>query len=303
MNKSFTRAAWGMTAYTILVILWGAVVRATGSGAGCGNHWPKCNGQIIPRPDSIEVLIEFSHRLTSGLAGLLALGLLVWAWRAYAPGSLVRRWAGVAFFLMLVEGFIGMLLVRLELVQDNASTLRAVAIALHLTNTFLLLASQAMTAWLAGRGEQFRWRAGLAGSLRGLLVVGVLGALLLSAAGAVTALGDTLFPAESLAAGIAQDLDPTAHFLIQLRVIHPALAIVTVAYLYWLGGQLTGLGAAVTGWKTRLYWLMGIQVTAGFINIFLLAPVWMQVVHLLLADLFWLALVLLTAETLAEPTA
>ncbi len=303
MNKSFTRAAWGMTAYTILVILWGAVVRATGSGAGCGNHWPKCNGQIIPRPDSIEVLIEFSHRLTSGLAGLLALGLLVWAWRAYAPGSLVRRWAGVAFFLMLVEGFIGMLLVRLELVQDNASSLRAIAIALHLTNTFLLLAAQALTAWLAGRGEVFRWRGGLAGSLRGLLAVGVLGALLLSAAGAVTALGDTLFPAESLAAGLAQDLDPTANFLIQLRVIHPALAIATVAYLYWLGGRLAGLGAAVARWKTRLYWLMGIQVAAGFINIFLLAPVWMQVIHLLLADLFWLALALLTAETLAEPTA
>lgn len=305
MNKPFTRAAWGIMAYTILVILWGAVVRATGSGAGCGNHWPKCNGQILPRPDSIELLIEFSHRLSSGLAGLLALGLLVWAWRAYVPGSLVRRWAAVAFFFMLVEGFVGMLLVRLELVQDNASALRAVVIALHLANTFLLLAAQALTAWLAGRVENFRWRVGLPPRLGGLLALGVLAALLLSAAGAVTALGDTLFPAESLAAGIQQDLDPTAHFLIQLRVIHPALALATVAYLVWLGGRLTaaGLGRAVGQWTTRLYWLMGIQVLAGFTNIFLLAPVWMQVIHLLLADLFWLALVLLAAETLAEPTA
>ncbi|TAK13393.1 MAG: heme A synthase [Anaerolineae bacterium] len=302
MNKRFVNYAWGVVGYTILVILWGTVVRATGSGAGCGNHWPRCNGEIIPTPESIETMIEFAHRLTSGLAGVLVLALAAWAWRAYPAGA-VRRWAGLSLFFIIVEGWVGMLLVRLELVQDNASTLRAVVIALHLINTFLLLGSLSVTAWLAGRGGWRGWRAET--GLRGMVVFGLVAAMGLSAAGAVTALGDTLFPAESLAAGLQQDLDPTAHFLIQLRVIHPALALMSAVYLFWLGGRITAanLGAGVERWVTRLYAVMGLQILVGFVNVALLAPVWMQVIHLLLADLFWLALLLLAAETLSEPTA
>lgn len=300
MDKKFQRTAWFVVGFTVLVILWGAVVRATGSGAGCGNHWPKCNGEIIPTAKSVATVIEFIHRLTSGLDGLLVLGLALWAWRAFRPGA-VRRWAGLALFFIIVEAWVGMLLVRLELVQDNASSLRAVVIALHLINTYLLLGALALTAWLAGRGGWSGWRR--LPRLRGPLALGILAAVVLSAAGAVTALGDTLFPPESLAAGLRQDLDPTAHFLIQLRVIHPALALASVAYLYWLGGRLTAadLGPRVERGVTRLYRVMALQVLAGFSTIVLLAPLWMQVTHLLLADVFWLALVILAAETLGEP--
>jgi heme A synthase len=300
MDKRFVRYAWLVVGFTVLVILWGAVVRATGSGAGCGNHWPRCNGEIIPAPESVATVIEYIHRLTSGLDGLLVLGLALWAWRAYPPGA-VRRWAAAALFFILVEAWVGMLLVRLELVQDNASSLRAAVVALHLVNTYLLLGALALTAWLAGRGGWHGWRP--LPRLRGLLALGIVAAVVLSAAGAVTALGDTLFPPESLAEGLRQDLDPTAHFLIQLRVIHPALALVSAGYLFWLGGRLTAanLGPAVERGVTRLYRVMGVQVLAGFVTIVLLAPLWMQVAHLLLADIFWISLVLLAAEALGEP--
>ncbi len=45
----FSRYAWGVLLWNVLVALWGAYVRATGSGAGCGSHWPTCNGEILPR--------------------------------------------------------------------------------------------------------------------------------------------------------------------------------------------------------------------------------------------------------------
>ncbi len=299
--RHFTRYAWAVVGYNILVILWGAVVRATGSGAGCGNHWPACNGQIIPRPERIETLIEFSHRLSSGLAGLLVLGLLIWAYRA-PLSRFTRRMAGLSFVFILVEGAIGALLVRLELVADNASAARAVAIAAHLINTFVLLAFLTLTAWSAGTGCRVTLRGRPAGLL-GLLAAALIGSTLLSAAGAVTALGDTLFPAESLAAGLRQDFDPTASFLIRLRVIHPALAIVTSVFLVFAGQRLVAASPRARRPVTALYAIIAAQIAGGFVNVILLAPVWMQVVHLLLADSLWMALVLAGASALATEAA
>lgn len=91
LRLRFAAFAWANVAYNLLVILWGAFVRATGSGAGCGDHWPLCDGQVIPRAPSTEMLIEFTHRLTSGVALLGAVALLVWAFRAYGRGHRVRR--------------------------------------------------------------------------------------------------------------------------------------------------------------------------------------------------------------------
>ncbi len=295
--RRFTHYAWFVTAFTVLVILWGAVVRATGSGAGCGNHWPSCNGQIIPQPEQIETVIEFTHRVTSGLSGLLVLALTVWAFRARWVSTFTRRAAALALLFMIVEATVGMLLVRLELVADNASTARAVVIALHLVNTLALLGSLTLTAWsasgrqisLRGRPRRLLWLPGIA----------LAGLALLSAAGAVTALGDTLFPPASLAAGLQQDLDATAHFLIRLRVIHPAIALVVSAFLLVAAPEFLAASAGARRPVIVMVALVIAQIVAGFVNVILLAPVWMQVLHLLLADSLWLALVLVTAEVLA----
>ncbi|HEX5689765.1 MAG TPA: COX15/CtaA family protein, partial [Roseiflexaceae bacterium] len=238
INRRFATFAWAVLGYNLLVILWGAYVRATGSGAGCGAHWPLCNGEIIPRSPGSEMLVELTHRATSGIALLLVVGLLIWALRSYERGHLVRRGAKLAMLFMISEALVGAGLVLFKLVADNDSIYRAVAIVIHLLNTFLLLASLVLTAWWASGGAPLRWRG--QGAVGIALVLGLLGVLFVGAAGAITALGDTLFPASSLAEGLQQDFSPTAHFLLQLRVIHPIAAIVTSVYvtaLAWVVGR------------------------------------------------------------------
>jgi heme A synthase len=297
----FARYAWVTLGYNILVVLWGAYVRATGSGAGCGAHWPLCGGVVIPQSPAVATLIEFSHRASSGLTLILVAGLVIWAFRAYPKGHLVRTGATLSGIFVVTEALVGAGLVLFQLVAHNASVARAFSVAVHLTNTFLLLAALTLTAHWATGGGRLRWRC--QGNACWLLGVGLLGVLLLGVSGAVTALGDTLFPSGTLAEGIQQDFLPTAHFLIRLRVYHPILAVSVGVYIVIIGRVLNAsrgdattrrLGAALTG-------LVVIQLLAGATNVALMAPVWMQLLHLLLADLVWITLVLFAGHMLAQP--
>lgn len=304
-NRSFSTFACVVLAFNVLVILWGAYTRATGSGAGCGSHWPLCNGQVVPIDPQIETIIEFAHRTTSALAGVLVIILVVWAWRAFPRGHLVRRGAVLSLIFIVIEGLVGASLVRFEWVADNDSVARAVIMAVHLVNTFILLGVVSMTVWWAAtidagdtrsrnylrRGESKGWLLGVA-----LLLITIV-----SAAGAVTALGDTLFPAGSLSEGVARDFSPTAHFLERLRVWHPLLAIFSALYIFAILGQMLGTDNPLARRLVRLVQLfVAAQIAAGFINLLLLAPVAMQLLHLLLADLVWISLVMLSATTLEE---
>lgn len=304
MNLSrFARYAWGVLAWNILVILWGAVVRATGSGAGCGAHWPQCNGQIIPRAPSVETMIEFSHRLTSGLALLSVLGMLIWALRAFPKGHAVRQAAIASMVFMVIEALIGAAIVLLRYVAHNQSLERGVSGGLHLVNTFLLLAALVLTAWWASGGAVWRLRG--QGLLAWLLGAGLAGALLLGASGAVAALGDTLFPSDSLVEGIQQDFSAAAHLFVQLRVFHPVIAVLVGAYsvaIGWLAARQRP-SAGTRHAALALTALFVLQGLVGVVNLVLLAPVPMQIIHLLLADLVWIALVLLANTALAEPAA
>ena len=303
-NAAFTRFSWGVLAYNLAVILWGAFVRATGSGAGCGSHWPDCNGQIIPRADSIETAIEFTHRATSGLALIAVVVQLVWAFRVYPRGHRARAAVGAATLFMFLEAALGAGIVLLEYVADDASVGRAGWMALHLVNTFLLVAALALTAWWSD-DERARPALDASGGVGWYVGVGLVGLLVTGMAGAVTALGDTLFPAASLAEGIAADLSPTAHFLVRLRVIHPIVATATFLYLVMAAGLVSSARPAprVRRAAIALVVITTVQMVGGLVNLALLAPVWMQMVHLLLADLAWIALVLLGASALATPQA
>ena len=306
VNNRFRNYAWGVLGFNLLVILWGAYVRATGSGAGCGRHWPTCNGTIIPREPEIETMIEFTHRLTSGFAGILVIALLIWAFRAYRKGHPVRKSSVFTFIFIVTEGAVGAGLVLLELVAHNDSVARAYWMAAHLANTFLLLGALTLTAWWAttlaptvkGRGLHLREQ----GRTVWLLALALFLIMIVSAAGAVTALGDTLFPAGTLAEGVARDFSPTAHFLERLRVWHPLLAILSAIYIFTTLGLLgeSHSGQAVKRFTRLVQLLVAGQIAAGFVNLLLLAPVWMQLVHLFLADSVWIGLVLLTAEVVAE---
>ena len=299
MNK-FAKYSWFVLVITIGVILWGALVRATGSGAGCGNHWPSCNGMVVPLNPTTETLIEFTHRATSGIAFLLVVGMLVWAFRLYPKGHHIRLGASLSMFFMITEALVGASLVLFGWVADDASLGRAISISVHLVNTFLLLAALSLTAWWASGGAPTRLRGhGLA---LVALVVGLLGIMAIGVTGAITALGDTLFPAGSLVEGLRQDIDPTAHFLIQLRVFHPLIAILVGFYQFFVA-SLIGLFTSnplVKRFAVAVIVFFFIQLLAGVVNLVLLAPVWMQLVHLFLADMVWISLVLLTASVLGE---
>lgn len=300
MQRGFVRFTWGVLVYNLAVIIWGAFVRATGSGAGCGRHWPLCNGQVVPRAEQVETLIEFSHRITSGLAGLLVIGMVVWALRAFPKGHLARRGAWLSLLMIIIEGLLGAGLVLFELVAHNSSVARAVAMSIHLVNTLLLLGIITLTAWWGQGGGALRLRGqGMVGTL---LWGGIVAVVVLGITGAITALGDTLFPAASLQHGIQQDLDPYAHFLIRLRVYHPILAVITGVYLIIMG-QVVARQRPTQATKAASALLILVfvaQLAVGVINIALLVPVAVQMIHLLMADLVWVALVLLTAESFSQ---
>ena len=294
-RQRFGRLAWGLLGYNLAVILWGAWVRASGSGAGCGEHWSTCNGTIIPRSPSTATLIEFTHRTTSGLALLLTVALVVGAFRLWPRGHRVRRASLTALGFMVLEALLGAGLVLFGLVGDDASPARAVVMMVHLSNTLFLLAGMALAALWSTDDRAIRLDRSAGVSL-GIAVGSV---VLVGVTGAIAALGDTLFPAMSLIEGLAADLDPRSHFLLQLRTLHPVFAVLC-------GGYLIALGARWRAGQTRVpaNLLIGLVVTqlfAGFINLALLAPVWLQLVHLLLADLVWVALIVFCVARLSDP--
>jgi len=285
-SSSFSVYAWGVLVYNILVVLWGAYVRATGSGAGCGNHWPACNGQIIPRAPQAATIIEFTHRATSGLALVAVVALIAWAFRGFPPGHIVRRTAALSGVFIVTEALIGAALVRLEHVAANPSVARGWSLSLHLINTFMLLAVLALTAWWSSRTRP-------SGAPPALLVVMLLGLVVLGISGAIAALGDTLFPVTSIAAGLLQDLSSSAHVFVRLRVFHPVIAIL-VALLVVMAA-LRRRRPDTERLATALIILVIGQLVLGAMNLAMLAPVAMQLLHLAAADAVWVVAVLFTA--------
>lgn len=300
MNRQLARLkfAWGAALiYTVVVVLFGAVVRITGSGAGCGQHWPTCHGEITHLPQSVETLIELTHRITSGLSLLLVVGLTVFTFRVQPAGHGARRAAVWTCVFFVIESLVGAALVLLRFVGENDSVGRAVIMAVHLVNTCLLLGVMVLTKqaqlWPASqRFELFSRRLSWAW-------VGVITLLVISATGAVTALGDTLYPVspdQSALIVVQSGADSGVHFLERVRGVHPLLALLGAGLLTWCALQLK----KPSRWRAAVFWLLVIQLHAGMINVVLSAPGWMQVVHLALANALWLAWVLYVLEVAQE---
>ncbi|MDR3740556.1 MAG: COX15/CtaA family protein [Terracidiphilus sp.] len=301
-SPALRRFAWAVLAYFIAVILWGTLVRATGSGAGCGDHWPLCNGTVIQHSPRIDTIIEFTHRITSGISFFAVVGLLVWTLRGTQRGHLARAAAvaGVAF--TLIEAILGALLVKLGLTAQSQSPLRAPYLALHLTNTLLMLAALTMTAHLLGRRDGYlRRRVRLVAPIRAS--VGIFVLLIVGVTGSLAALGDTLFPAESLETAFMQDFSAQSAWLVRWRWTHPTIAFLASVFLIWLMVRAAQRSAF---WDNRplsaaVLLLLAAQYILGVLDVVLLAPVWLQIAHLLGADLLWAALVVLTARLTLQP--
>ena len=279
----------------VLVILWGAVVRATGSGAGCGAHWPLCNGDFFPHHPRLATIIEFTHRATTGVCSTLAFIVLVWTFLARPKRTRARIAAVASILLLLVEALLGRALVLHGWVDRNVSDARSIMQCIHFTNTMLLLAALTLTWWWLRPQDAQVTSASSPSAPAWLALVATLAT---GATGSVAALADTLFPAPSLRAGFAQDFNPSSPLLIHMRWMHPAAALISVVAALWLAARL--------GRPTFTRWITGLtllQLVLGVIDLTLLAPVAMQVLHLLGADLYWIALVITSAEALRHPQA
>jgi heme A synthase len=299
--KKFRNFTWILLAYMLVVIAFGAFVRATGSGAGCGAHWPTCHGEVIPRAPEVETIIEFTHRATSGLVMFGVALMIIWAFRLYPKGHLIRKSAGFTGFFTIIEALVGAGLVLLGLVADNDSVARAFAMMIHLVNTFLLLAALVVTAWWStfGTPEKLTYK----GKKWGYHLAGLLGILVLGASGAVTALGDTLFPATSLVEDFWAKLDPASHLLIRLRIFHPVIAVGVGLFVMRLAAWVRENTGDPWIRRTSAFLIATylVQLVIGVINVLLLAPVWIQLVHLLVSDLIWMSAFLLSALVMGAP--
>lgn len=249
----------------------------------------------MPRVTSVETAIEFTHRFTSGLAGVLAILLVVWAFRAAPRGQGVRFAAMGALFFMVTEGLIGAALVKFELVAGDTSPVRAWVVGLHLLNTLLLTGAMTLTALAAG-GRQLRWVP--RDRLSGLACLGALSLLVVSMLGAVTALGDTLFPVPegelAFTATYAQE-----HFLLRWRAVHPVVATLASVLVVCTASRARTLRPELSRSAKWVIWLTVTQVLFGFVNVALSAPGWMQIVHLALSNLLWVAFIVLGAGCLS----
>lgn len=299
-RRIFPYVAWATLGFNVLVILWGTVVRATGSGDGCGASWPKCGQQFIPPNPTVETLIEFSHRASSFLAGVgvaIVFFLALWAW---PKRHLVRKAATISGVFLVIEALLGASLVLFGWVDDDISAARMIVVPLHLANTFLLLGSLTVTAWW-GSGFALPRREGKERSIMWLWI-GAAVLVILGATGALNALADTIFPADSVADGIADEFGPTAPLLLRLRIVHPIVAIAGGLLVGWIAADTARRGSQRTKrFATAVSIIVLSQFFVGIANVLFLTPLSVQVIHLMVADLLWISFVLFGVSWLGDP--
>jgi heme A synthase len=300
MSRS-ARFAWGVLLWNVAVILWGGFVRATGSGAGCGEHWPTCNGDVVPRAPSVATLIELSHRVTSGTAFVAVMVLGAVTFLGTSRGHAARRAVVFAMGLMLGEVLIGAAIVVLGHVALDPSLLHGLFTELHAGNTFLLLAALTLTAHHLGGGAPLRLEGRREAALA--LTWAFSSLALTVGSGAIAALGDTLFPARSLADGLAQDISPSSHVFLHVRTLHPVAAIVT--FVVVVGACISIRTMPLAPPHARRYATLALaavsfQMALGLLNLWLLVPIATQLLHLASADVLFILLVLTSAHALGE---
>jgi heme a synthase len=287
-TRPVARFAWVVLGFFILVVLWGAVVRATGSGGGCGSNWPLCNGDFVPHHPRLATVIEYTHRSTSGICTFLLATLGFWTFAVTERGHRARTAVLWSAFLLVTEAILGAVLVLRHYVESTYSLGRVVAQSIHFTNTMLFMGALTLTAWFL-RDDSERVTPVQAARWVGLLAV--IATLVVGATGSLAALADTLFPSPSLLAGLTADFAASSPLLVRMRWIHPAAAVVGFVCVLMLTRSRSKIARLVIA-------LLALQFVLGMADVLLLAPTWMQVVHLLGADLYWVALTVLAAGTI-----
>jgi cytochrome c oxidase assembly protein subunit 15 len=284
-SKSLYVLSWSLVAYTIAIVVWGAWVRISGSGDGCGDHWPLCHGQVVPSRAHTKTWIEFSHRLSTGIYGMLVLLQAFLVRRTFSRGFPARAWSVSTLLFTVTEALIGKQLVTMGLVNESVALARVVVMPLHLVNTALLVGSTVMTAEAIKYGHLPR--APLPPRVSQLIGILIAILILLLTTGAVAALGSHLAPSESIVAGFSKDLSSQSHLAVRLRILHPALALLGPLVLFVVLEKLREAAPSEVArcWLGRLMAALGIAVLVGVCTLLTLAPVWLKMTHLLVANI------------------
>src|SRR5216117_3230154 len=270
MTPSFTRLAWSAAACTYLLIILGAIVRITGSGMGCGDHLPLCNGKLLP-PLDLPTLIEYGHRLAAALVSVLVSGLAAYAWwlgRGAGSGEryVPSRTAYVALGLLIVQVLLGAVTVKLRLPPWT--------VILHLGTAMLLLATLIVAA--RGRPRAPPSRAGLAALTLGFVTV-LFGALTANLGAASACLGFPLCNGQVVPAG---------NYLQHIHWVHRLLAYTLFGYVWWWALRMR---------TRRAWWVVGLvtlQVAVAAAMVLLGLPAPLQATHVAVGAAVWAGLVL-----------
>lgn len=255
----------------MLVILWGAWVRISHSGDGCGDHWPLCGGDYLPDFSQKKTWVEYTHRIMSGLYGLIVIYIFA-SFRRHSS-ALVKKLNLFLLLLMLSEAILGAILVKGHLVTINDSVLRLFVMSLHQFNSFMLT------------GVTFLFYTVISRQLNKISFYNPLLLLLfvvLPITGAIAALSTTLFPSISLWQGILQDLSSETHLFIKLRIIHPLMAcIIAGGFIIWCYSKNLN--------RLAIEFLIAFSI--GVVTLLTLSPFYLKLAHLLIAHILWARLI------------
>ncbi|MCB0328546.1 MAG: COX15/CtaA family protein [Bdellovibrionales bacterium] len=266
----------------LVVILWGAFVRFSRSGDGCGESWPLCHGEILPEQVGIATWIEYTHRVTSGIFGIGIGVLLIYVLFFSRMKLQLRNFAIAAFLFTISEALIGAGLVLRGMVAENDTVERIFWLAGHLLNTLLLL------YFLVGVVLQSKYdKRKLSFIPSRQFAIPLVAFILLAIAGSLASLSNTLHPSSDLGAGLAADLSLESPLIVRLRVLHPICGVLFFGLVIYWWKLLT---LRFPGMTERLLWLVGVEVLVGATTLLMLSPLTAKLLHLFLADIIWLQL-------------
>lgn len=287
-RSQYKKFAFSLLIYTVLVILWGAWVRISHSGDGCGDTWPLCHGRLIPEAERGKTWVEYGHRLMSGIYGLVVIYFWWVARKIYQPGHFARKAALATLIFTITEALLGAKLVLFKLVTTNDTPYRAFVMALHQVNSFMLTGAVALVAVAAlsqaetqqppSSKQVYRFFPWI------IVVIGITGAW--------ASLSNSLFPTENLWDGFMADFSSDSHFLIRIRGLHPVLALLGgggLALYFWLKAQTAEL-QVIQKRSLQMSLLLIFGIMFGIGTLLLHAPVWMKIVHLALAHSIWVVM-------------
>ena len=281
-NKSFSYFCLSLLVFCLVVILWGAWVRISHSGDGCGMNWPDCHNQyFLDKNTDKKTWTEWIHRASTALFGLMVLALNIWAFFKFPKKHILRKSSLTVLFFTITEALIGAGLVKFGLTGAHFSLARILVMSFHLINSLLLAGSLFMC-----------WRFSLKNNLqfsfshRKYFLSFIFIFFIIAFFGSLSALSATLFPSDSLVDGFLKDFQSDSHVLVRLRWLHPVLALL-------LGGGFAGYCHKF--FKTNkekkdkalilFTACLGLALVSGLLNLFLLSPVFLKLSHLLIVYL------------------